>query len=66
MGMILAPFFLVLWNYSGGTVRTIELPQANQSVCEANGRHFTTELGWKQDWDGFQCIPTGYPTEVGK
>ena len=63
MGAILAPFFLVLWNYSGGTVRTIELPQASQAVCEANGHKFTQELGWHQDWDGYQCISTGYPEE---
>lgn len=55
----IAPYILVLWAYSHG-MKTVEIPQASESACEKNGHHFTSELGWSGNWDGYQCISTGY------
>ena len=57
---VIAPYILVLWSFTHGGFQTVEVPQATAELCERNGHHFTTELGWVNDWSSYQCVATGY------
>ncbi len=57
---VIAPYILVLWSFTNGSFKTVEIPQISHELCETNGHHFTNDLGWSQNWSGYQCIATGY------
>lgn len=56
----IAPFMLILWCGD----HTVTIPQANAAICQENGHHLTRELPLGENWDGYHCVPTGYPEPI--
>lgn len=61
MTSVIAPFFLIIWAYTGHGYRTDMVPMFDNAVCQSEGVRLTTQLGWTKNWDGFECVRSGYP-----
>jgi hypothetical protein len=60
MTSAIAPWFLIIWAYTSHGFRSDMVPMATSAICQSEGHRLTYELGWAQNWDGFQCVRSGY------